>query len=151
MENKALNNLQPIFMERTLIIFKPDCVAKKVEGEVLDRFLKNGFNLIACKMSRLNMDILKRHYCDHLEKPFFPPLADFMQSGNVIVAVLERENAIAKAREMLGPTDSSKAPQCTIRGDFGTDMRVNVCHASDSAESAEREISNFFSKEEIFG
>lgn len=137
-------------MERTLIIFKPDCIEKKVEGEVLDRFLKNGFNLIACKMMRLDMELLKKHYFEHIEKPFFPPLAEFMQSGNVIVAVLERENAIAKAREMLGPTDSTKAPKGTIRGDFGTNMRVNICHASDSVESANREISNFFSAEEIF-
>lgn len=137
-------------MERTLIIFKPDCIEKKVEGEVLDRFLKNGFNLIACKMMRLDMELLKKHYFEHIEKPFFPPLAEFMQSGNVIVAVLEREDAIAKAREMLGPTDSTKAPKGTIRGDFGTNMRVNICHASDSVESANREISNFFTAEEIF-
>lgn len=137
-------------MERTLIILKPDCMEKKLEGLVLDRFLKNGFNLIACKMMRLDRDILTRHYAHLVDKPYFPPILDFMMRSNVLVCILEGENAISKAREMLGPTDSTKAPKGTIRGDYGTNMRENIAHASDSAESAEREIANFFSKSEIF-
>lgn len=101
-------------------------------------------------MMKLDMDILSRHY-DHLkDMPFFPGIVDFMTSDNVMVLVFEAENAISKARELLGPTDSKKADKGTIRGDFGTDMRMNVCHASDSVESAEREIANFFLPEEIF-
>ncbi|MBR6389226.1 MAG: nucleoside-diphosphate kinase [Opitutales bacterium] len=137
-------------MERTLIIFKPDCIKKKLEGKVLDIFLSNGFDLKACKMMHLDLEILSRHY-EHLkDKPFFPGIVDFMTSDHVMVLVFEAENAIARAREMLGPTDSTKADKGTIRGDFGTDMRMNICHASDSVESAEREIANFFLPEEIF-
>ncbi len=137
-------------MERTLIIFKPDCIKKKLEGKVLDIFLSKGFNLKACKMMQLDMDILSRHYAHLKDMPFFPGIVEFMTSDNVIVLVFEAENAIAKARELLGPTDSTKAAKGTIRGDFGTDMRMNICHASDSIESAEREIANFFKPEEIF-
>ncbi len=137
-------------MERTLIIFKPDCVQKKLEGEILDRFLKNGFDLAACKMARLDEEILRRHYAHLVDQPYFPKIVEFMTSGNVIICILQAENAISRAREMLGPTDSAKAEKGTIRGDFGEDMRRNIAHASDSAESAEREIANFFLKGEIF-
>ena len=137
-------------MERTLIIFKPDCIKKKLEGKVLDIFLSKGFDLKACKMMKLDMDILIRHYNHLKDMPFFPGIVEFMTSDNVLVLVFEAENAISRARELLGPTDSKKAEKGTIRGDFGTDMRMNVCHASDSVESAEREIANFFLPEEIF-
>ena len=137
-------------MERTLIIFKPDCIKKKLEGKVLDIFLSKGFDLKACKMMKLDMDILIRHYNHLKDMPFFPGIVEFMTSDNVMVLVFEAENAISRARELLGPTDSKKAEKGTIRGDFGTDMRMNVCHPSDSVESAEREIANFFLPEEIF-
>ncbi len=137
-------------MERTLVIFKPDCIKKKLEGKVLDIFLSKGFDLKACKMMKLDMDILIRHYNHLKDMPFFPGIVEFMTSDNVMVLVFEAENAISRARELLGPTDSKKAEKGTIRGDFGTDMRMNVCHASDSVESAEREIANFFLPEEIF-
>lgn len=137
-------------MERTLIIFKPDCIKKKLEGKVLDIFLSKGFDLKACKMMKLDMDILIRHYNHLKDMPFFPGIVEFMTSDNVMVLVFEAENAISRARELLGPTDSKKAEKGTIRGDFGTDMRMNVCHASDSIESAEMEIANFFLPEEIF-
>lgn len=137
-------------MERTLIILKPDCMKKKLEGVVLDRFLQAGFNLLACKMMRLDEEILARHYAHLKDEPFFPRIVEFMTSGNVLVCLLEGENAIAKARGMLGPTDSSKADKGTIRGDFGTDNRMNIAHASDSPESAARETETFFLKGEIF-
>lgn len=137
-------------MEKTLIILKPDCVEKKLTAVVLDRFLKNGFNMVACKMMRLNKDILTRHYSHLADKPYFPPIVEFMMRSNVLVCVFEGENVIARAREMLGPTDSTKAPKGTIRGDFGTDMRENIAHASDSPESAAKEMANFFLPEEIF-
>ena len=137
-------------MEKTLIILKPDCMEKKLEGLVLDRFLKSGFNMIACKMMRLDKEILTRHYAHLADKPYFPPILDFMMRSNVLVCIFEGENAIARAREMLGPTDSTKAAKGTIRGDYGTNMRENIAHASDSPESAESEIANFFSKSEIF-
>lgn len=137
-------------MEKTLIILKPDCTEKKLTGVVIDRFLKNGFDMVACKMMRLDKDILTRHYSHLADKPFFPLILDFMMRSNVLVCVFEAQNAISKARELLGPTDSTKAPKGTIRGDFGTNMRENIAHASDSVESAEKEMANFFLKGEIF-
>ncbi len=138
-------------MERTLIILKPDCIQKKLEGVVLDRFLKNGFNLIACKMMRLDEKILTRHY-EHLKnESFFPLILEFMTSDNVLVCLFERENAIKFAREMLGPTDSTKADKGTIRGDFGENNRMNIAHASDSPESAAKETQTFFLESEILG
>lgn len=138
-------------MERTLIILKPDCMKKKLEGVVLDRFLQAGFNLLACKMMLLDEAILSRHYAHLKDEPFFPKIVEFMTGGNVLVCLFEGDNAISRAREMLGPTDSSKAPAGTIRGDFGTDNRMNIAHASDSPESAARETETFFFKNEIFG
>lgn len=137
-------------IEKTLIILKPDCMEKKLEGIVLDRFLKSGFNLVACKMMRLDREILTRHYSHLADKPYFPPILDFMMRSNVLVCIFEGENVIARAREMLGPTDSTKAPKGTIRGDYGTNMRENIAHASDSVESANREIANFFADGEVF-
>ena len=137
-------------MEKTLIILKPDCMSKKLEGVVLDRFLKAGFNLLACKMMRLDEEILSRHYAHLKSEVFFPKIVEFMTSDCVLVCFFEGENAIARAREMLGPTDSTKAAAGTIRGDFGTDNRMNIAHASDSPESAAREVETFFLSGEIF-
>lgn len=138
-------------MERTLIILKPDCMQKKLEGVVLDRFLKNGFELVACKMMRLDEEILTRHYAHLKNEAFFPKILEFMTSGNVLVCLFEGDNAIKRAREMLGPTDSAKAEKGTIRGDFGENNRMNIAHASDSPESAAKETDTFFLKSEILG
>ena len=137
-------------MERTLIILKPDCMGKKLEGVVLDRFLKAGFSLLACKMMRLDAEILSRHYAHLKNEVFFPKIVEFMTSDRVLVCLFEGDGAIVRAREMLGPTDSTKAVAGTIRGDFGTDNRMNIAHASDSVESVERETATFFLKSEIF-
>ncbi|RME70356.1 MAG: nucleoside-diphosphate kinase [Verrucomicrobia bacterium] len=136
--------------ERTLIIFKPDCMEKKLVGTVLARFEKAGFDIIACKMTRLQPEQLREHYAHVADKPFYPEIEAFMSSRPVIVAALEGEGVVGKVRELLGPTDSTKAPAGTIRGDFGTDMMVNVVHASDSVENGQKEIARFFKPEEIF-
>ncbi|MDR3229644.1 MAG: nucleoside-diphosphate kinase [Puniceicoccales bacterium] len=137
-------------MEKTLIILKPDCMEKRLAGAVLDRFQKAGFDLVAAKLTRLPPALLAEHYAHIADRPFFPALADFMGSRPVLVAVLQGTGVIAKVRELLGPTDSKKAPVGTIRGDFGTDVSVNICHASDSPESAAAEIARFFAPDEVF-
>lgn len=136
--------------ERSLILLKPDCVKKSHCGEVLDRFEKAGFKIRGTKMMRLSDELLAEHYSHVADKPFFPNIVAFMQSAPVIAVILEGENVIAKVRDMLGPTNSQEAPAGTIRGDFGEDMMINVCHASDSPENGEIEVNRFFESSEIF-
>jgi nucleoside-diphosphate kinase len=138
-------------MEKTLIILKPDCMEKRLAGAVLSRFQNAGFDIVAAKLTRLTDALLQEHYAHIASRPFFPALARFMGSRPVLVAVLQGENVIARVRELLGPTDSTKAPKGTIRGDYGTDVTVNICHASDSPESAAVEIKRFFATGEVFG
>ena len=137
-------------MQRTLIIFKPDCVEKKHVGDVLSRFEKAGFSVIGCKMIRLTPALLREHYAHVADKPFYPEIETFMSSRPVIVMALEGEGIVQKVRDLLGPTDSRKAPKGTIRGDFGADMMINVVHASDSEENGKAEIARFFKADEIF-
>ena len=136
-------------MEKTLIIFKPDCVQKKLVGTVLDRFERAGITIVACKMMQLTPAVLAEHYAHIADKPFYPPLLEFMLSSPVVVMALQGEDAVARVRAMLGPTDSRKAEKGTIRGDFGTDGRVNILHASDSPENGLAEIARFFKPEEV--
>jgi nucleoside-diphosphate kinase len=138
-------------MQKTLIILKPDCMSQKHVGAVIGRFEAAGFTIVGCKMTRLTSDLLRQHYAHVAALPFYPRLEEFMGSAPVIVLALAGEQVIAKVRELLGPTDSKKAPKGTIRGDFGTDMTVNVVHASDSEASAQAEIARFFRPEEIHG
>jgi len=137
-------------VEKTLIIFKPDCLEKGHVGNVLDRFEKAGFNIVGCKMLRLNAKILREHYAHVANLPFYPEIEKFMHSRPVIVMALEAKSAVQKARDLIGPTDSRKAPKGTIRGDFGTEMMKNVVHASDSVENAKTELARFFEPGEIF-
>jgi nucleoside-diphosphate kinase len=137
-------------MQKTLIIFKPDCMEKKHVGAVVDRFEKAGFTIIGCKMTRLTPALLRDHYAHVASKPFYPEIERFMGSLPVIVMALQGEDVVAKVRDLLGPTDSRKAPKGTLRGDFGTDMMVNVVHASDSEENGRVEIARFFKADEIF-
>lgn len=137
-------------MEKTLVLLKPDCVKKRLCGEVIRRFEQAGFVILGCKMMRLDSEILRDHYSHIADKPFFPEVEEFMASAPVIALALEGEGVIDAVRNLTGPTDSKKAPQGTIRGDLGVDMMVNVVHASDSTESAAAEIRRFFRKEEIF-
>ena len=137
-------------MEKTLIILKPDCMERHLVGTVLARFEAAGFELQATKMIRLTPSLLREHYAHVAEKPFYPEIEAFMSSRPVIVAVLTGDNVIARVRELLGPTNSKVAPKGTIRGDFGTEMMRNVCHASDSPAAAEDEVRRFFRAEEVF-
>jgi nucleoside-diphosphate kinase len=137
-------------MERTLILLKPDAVTKKFCGKVIARFEEAGLTICGCKMMNLDAVVLREHYAHIADKPFYPEVEKFMQSAPVIALVLEGENSIALIRDMLGVTDSRKAAPGTIRADLGVDMMVNVAHASDSAESAEKEVNRFFRKEELY-
>jgi nucleoside-diphosphate kinase len=125
-------------------------MAKKLAGSVVDRFEKAGFNIIGAKMIRLTPDVLREHYAHVASKPFYPEIEQFMSSRPVIVLALEGDNVVARVRDLLGPTDSRKAPKGTIRGDFGSDMMTNVVHASDSDENARIELERFFRPGELF-
>ncbi len=136
-------------MEKTFIILKPDCMEKRLAGQVLQRFEKEGFQIVACKMAKLESGVLREHYAHVADKPFFPEIERFMSSRAVILVALQGENVISRVRDLLGPTDSTKAPAGTIRGDFGTDMMRNVVHASDGPDTAEAELERFFNSDEI--
>ncbi|MFZ5805630.1 MAG: nucleoside-diphosphate kinase [Verrucomicrobiota bacterium] len=138
-------------MEKTLILLKPDCLTAGHCGEVITRFEKAGFKILGMKMMHLSSALLKEHYAHLTDKPFYPSIEQFMQRSPVIAMALEGENAIAKIRDMAGPTDSKKAAKGTIRGDFGKDVQENILHASDSAETAKAELKRFFAEGEIFG
>ena len=137
-------------MERTLILLKPDAVAGKFCGKVIDRFESAGFTIRGCKMIRLTPAILKEHYAHVADKPFYPEIEKFMSSIPVIALVLDGADIVAKMRDMLGVTDSRKAAEGTLRATFGKDVMVNVAHASDSKETAEIEVKRFFKADELF-
>ena len=135
--------------ERSLILLKPDCLNGHHAGEVISRFEKAGFEIRATKLIALTDDLLKEHYAHIADRPFFPEIVEFMSSRPVFALVLEGENAVAAIRDLLGPTDSTKAPAGTIRGDMGTTSMENICHASDSTENAAIEIERFFLTGEV--
>lgn len=135
--------------ERTLSIIKPDAVAKNAIGEIITRFEKAGLKVVAAKMLHLDNDKAGGFYAEHKERPFFNDLVGFMTSGPVVVQVLEGENAVATNRDLMGATNPKDAEPGTIRADFAETIDANAVHGSDSPESAEREISYFFSNDEI--
>ena len=136
-------------LERTLSIVKPDAVAAGATGDILSRFEKAGLTIIALKKMRLTEAQAQGFYAVHKTRPFFNDLVKFMTEGPIVVSVLEGEGAIAKNRELMGPTDSSKAQPGTIRADHGTDIERNACHGSDAPETARIEIAYFFNAMEI--
>ena len=131
-------------IERSLIIIKPDGVKKKVVGEIISRFEKEDLTIEKLKILRIDREIASKHYQDHKSKSFFNMLIEYITSGPVVAMVISGEDAIARVRKLMGPTDSRKAEEGTIRGDFGDDITVNVIHGSDSRENAQREIELFF-------
>lgn len=137
-------------LETTLILFKPDAVSKQLVGQVLERFQHAGLKIRGLKMLQFGDALLREHYAHIAEKPFFPDVQKFMQQTPVVALALEGEHAVSRVRDLLGPTDSTKAPKGTIRGDLGVDVMVNVCHASDSTEAAAAELNRFFAQNELF-
>ena len=136
-------------LERTLSILKPDAVEKGATGAILARFEEAGLRILALKKIQMTEQQARGFYAVHKERPFFADLVSFMTSGPVVVSVLEGEGAIAKNRDLMGPTNSTEAPPGTIRGDFGTDIERNAAHGSDAPETARIEIAYFFNAAEI--
>lgn len=130
--------------ERTLVLVKPDAVHRGLVGEVLTRFERKGLRIEAMDLRAVDGDTADRHYAEHLERDFYPPLREFITSGPLVAMVLEGDEAIAVVRLLVGATDGRKAAAGTIRGDLSLSNRENLVHASDSAESAAREIGIFF-------
>ena len=136
-------------VERTFLMVKPDGVQRGLMGEVLTRFEKRGLKLAAVKMMQIDQNLAAEHYKEHLGKGFFNRLISYITSGPVLAMVVEGDDAVMQVRAMLGATDPNKADRGTVRGDYCVDVSRNLCHGSDSLESAEREIGLFFKKEEI--
>jgi nucleoside-diphosphate kinase len=130
--------------ERTLILIKPDAVRRGLVGEVLGRFERKGLTLVAMDLRTIDAAAADRHYAEHLDKPFYPPLREFITSGPLVAMVAEGDQAVSVVRLLVGATDGRGAAAGTIRGDLSLSNRENLVHASDSPESAAREISNFF-------
>ncbi len=136
-------------MERTYLMIKPDGVQRNLIGEIITRFEKKGFKLVGLKMMQISEETARRHYAEHVEKPFFPGLLSYITSGPVVAMVWEGKDVVSTARAIMGATNPLKADVCTIRGMYGIDLGRNVIHGSDSIESAEREIGIFFKPEEL--
>jgi nucleoside-diphosphate kinase len=136
-------------MQRTLIILKPDCVQRRLVGEILGRFETKGLRVAALKLIQVSRELGEQHYGEHQGKPFFPGLIDFITGGPVVVGVLEGNEAIAVVRSMLGATNGTAAAPGTIRGDFSISKQNNLVHGSDSPESAAREIALWFQAGEV--
>ena len=137
--------------EQTLCIVKPDAMRKRVLGRILAMIEERGLVPLVARIVSLAPGDAERFYAVHRERKFFPDLVRFMSSGPVFVTVLEGENVIARWRDLMGPTDSTKAPKGTIRGEFGTDVEKNAAHGSDAPETARVEIGFFFAGLELPG
>lgn len=131
-------------MEQSLVFIKPDGVERGLTGEILKRFEQRGIKLIKLELKTLTEQQIEAHYQEHINKPFFPNLKRYILSGPIALMVLEAENVISIIRTMVGVTNAAEAAPGTIRGDFALNTQNNIIHASDSVDSAKREISNFF-------
>jgi nucleoside-diphosphate kinase len=137
-------------MERTLIIIKPDALQRNLLGEIISRFEKKGLKIIGLKMISIDDMKIKEHYSHHTDKPFFESLKKFMQSSPVVVMVLEGLETVKAIRLITGPTRGREADAGSIRGDLSMSDQCNIVHASDTPETAEKEIYRFFNEDELF-
>lgn len=136
-------------MERTYCMIKPDGVQKGLIGEIIGRIERKGYKIVAMKMLQLTKEMAEEHYREHVGKPFYPGLVEYITSGPVVAMVVEGKNAVKGMRTLMGATNPLEALPGTIRGDFGLDMGRNVIHGADSVESAKREIAIYFKEEEL--
>ena len=136
-------------MQRTLILLKPDAVQRRLMGQIISRFENKGFNIIAMKMLQVTPELAQQHYAEHVEKPFYPGLEAFITGAPVVAMVIEGREAIPVVRNMLGATSGLEAAAGTIRGDFSSSRQMNLVHASDGPEAAEREINLYFESSEL--
>ncbi|KEQ26091.1 nucleoside-diphosphate kinase [Paenibacillus tyrfis] len=136
-------------MEKTFLMVKPDGVQRGLIGEIVGRFEQKGLQLVAAKLVQVSREQAERHYAEHVGKPFFDNLIKFITSGPVFAMVWQGDQVITLSRTMIGKTNSLEALPGTIRGDYAVHTNLNLIHGSDSLESAEREIANFFRPEEV--
>ena len=136
-------------MERSLVLLKPDCVQRRLMGRIIARFEDKAINIIAMKLIQVTPELSKQHYAEHVNKPFYGGLEEFITAAPVLAMVCEGLEVIRVVREMLGATNGLKAAAGTIRGDFSSSRQMNLVHASDGPESAVREIDLYFKPEEI--
>jgi nucleoside-diphosphate kinase len=131
-------------MDRTLILVKPDAFARSLTGEIIARFERKGLRLVALRQLVIERELAERHYAEHAERPFFGELVEFITSGPLVAMVLEGQDAVPAARQVIGATNPLEAAPGSIRGDFATETGRNMVHGSDSPESAAREVGLFF-------
>jgi nucleoside-diphosphate kinase len=131
-------------MERTLVLLKPDCVKRQLIGRVISRFEDKCLRIVAMRMLKITPELAKRHYAEHAQKDWYPEMEAFITSGPVVAMILDGPESIRVVRAMVGATNGLNAAQGTIRGDLCDGFRANLVHASDSQESADREIGIFF-------
>lgn len=136
-------------MQRTLVLLKPDCVQRRLMGRIISRFEDKGLNIIAMKLMRVTPELSRKHYAEHVDKPFYPSLEEFITSAPVLAMVVEGLEAITVVRDMLGATSGLKAASGTIRGDFSSSRQMNLVHASDGEEAAQREQALYFGAGEL--
>ena len=136
-------------MERSLVLIKPDAIQRGLAGAIISRLERRGLQIVAMKMLQMDKALAQRHYAIHQGKAFFNDLVEFITSSPIIAAVFEGEKAVETVRQTMGETDPAKASPGSIRGDLGMDIQQNLVHGSDAAENAQKEISLFFSPEEI--
>jgi len=131
-------------MDRTLILVKPDAFEGGLTGEVIGRFERKGLRISALKRMQVERDLAQEHYAEHVDKPFFGDLVDFITGGPLVAMVLEGHEAVAAARQVIGATNPLEAAPGSIRGDYALEVQTNLVHGSDSAQSADREVGLFF-------
>ena len=136
-------------IERTLVLVKPDGVQRRLVGEIVGRIEKRGLKIVGLKMIRVTKELSREHYAEHVQKPFYPLLEEFITSGPVVAIVAEGPQAITVLRGMMGPTNGRDAAPGTIRGDFGLSRQMNLIHGSDGPEAAKREIGIYFKAGEL--
>lgn len=137
-------------MERTLVLLKPDGIQRGLVGETIARLERKGLKITGLKMFKMSKELAKEHYSHLINKPFYHDLERFMTGQPVIAMVVEGKEAVEVVRLIVGPTNATKAPGGTIRGDFSNSTSRNIIHASDTRETAEKEVRRFFSKDEVF-
>ena len=138
-------------LERTLVLLKPDAVARRLSGEILRRFETRGLKLIGLKLLQVTSEMSRQHYAEHVSKPFYPQLEQFITSGPIVAIALEGPEAITVVRTMMGPTNGRQAAPGTIRGDLGMSRQMNLVHGSDGPEAAVRELAIYFQPQELIG
>ncbi|MEX1095914.1 MAG: nucleoside-diphosphate kinase [Planctomycetales bacterium] len=135
--------------ERTLILVKPDGVHRRLVGPIIARFEQRGLKIVGLKMLRVSQELSREHYAEHVEKPFYPLLEEFITSGPVVALAVEGPSAISVVRGMMGSTNGRDAAPGTIRGDYGVSRQMNLVHGSDGPEAAQRELALYFRQEEL--